>query len=99
MTPGTSEEILSRLNRQMKHEGCHILLFLNNAPCHLNSLINRFSNIKMAFLTKTQLLDDGIIKLWKVKRKRKLMHFVWSKIDGQKTMYFGISHVTLPTLV
>lgn len=84
------EEILSSLNRRMKGEGRHILLFFDNAPCHSNSLIDRFSNIKMAFLPKNttsraQPLGAGIIKPWKVKTKRKLLSFVYSKIDGQKT--------------
>jgi len=74
----------------MKREDRHILLFLDNAPCHPNALIDRFSNIKMAFVPKnttsrTQPLDAGIIKLWKVKTKRKLLRYVCSKIDGQKT--------------
>ena len=30
------EEILSRLNRRFDREGRHILLFLDNAPCHPN---------------------------------------------------------------
>ena len=64
----------------MKREDCHIIPFLDNAPCHPNALIDRFSNIKVAFLPKnttsrTQPLDAGIIKLWKVK----------IKINGQKT--------------
>ena len=45
-------EILSRLNRRMDCEGHHILLFLDNAPCHPSSLIDRFWNMKMAFLSK-----------------------------------------------
>ena len=74
------EEILSRLNRCMKHEARHIILFLDNAFCHPNSLVGHFSNIKIAFLPKNttscnQPLDAGIIKLWKVKTKRKLLRY------------------------
>ena len=84
----------------MKREDRHILLFLDNAPCHPNALIDSFSNIKMAFLPKnttsrTQPLDAGIIKLWKVKTKRKLLRYVCSKIDGQKTASDIVKSVNL----
>ena len=52
MTSEIFEEILLRLDRRMKREDRHILLFLDNAPCHPNALIDRFLNIKMAFLSK-----------------------------------------------
>lgn len=62
------EEVLLRLDGRMKREDCHLLLLLDNAPCHPDALIHRFSNIRMAFLPKnttlrTQPLDAGIIKL------------------------------------
>ena len=41
MTAGIFEEIISRLNRLTKCEGRHILLFLDNAPCHPTSVIDR----------------------------------------------------------
>ena len=68
MTSEIFEEILLKLNRRMKREDPHILLFLDIAPCHPSALIDRFSNIKVAFLPKnttshTQPLDAGIIKL------------------------------------
>ena len=84
----------------MKREDCHKILFLDNAPRHPNALIDRFSNIKMAFLPKnttshTQPLDAGIIKLWKLKTKRKLLRYVCSKIDGQKTVSEIVTSVNL----
>ena len=100
MTSEIFEEIILRLDRRMKREDRHILLFLDNATCHPNALIDRFSNIKMAFLPKnttsrTQPLDAGIIKLWKVKTKRKLLRYVCSKIDGQKTASDIVKSVNL----
>ena len=104
MTSEIFEEILLRLDQRMKREDRHILLFLDNTPCHPNALIDHFSNIKMAFLPKnttsrTQPLDAGIIKLWKVKTKRKLLRFVCSKIDGQKTASDIIKSVNLLTAI
>ena len=52
MTSEIFEEILLRLNQQMKRKDRHITLFLDNAPCHPYALIDHFSNIKMAFLPK-----------------------------------------------
>ena len=54
----------------------------------------------MAFLPKntilrTQPLDAGIIKLWKVKTKRRLLRYVCSKIDGQKTASGIVKSVNL----
>ena len=39
--------ILTRLNNRLKREERHIILFLDNAPCHPPSLTDTFSNIKV----------------------------------------------------
>lgn len=90
MTTEIFEEILSRLNRRMQYEDRRIILFVDNATCHPHSFVDCFSNIKLAFLppnttSRSQPLDAGIIKLWKVKTKRKLLRYVSSKVDGEKT--------------
>ena len=46
-----------------------------------------FSNVKLAFLPKnstcrSQPLDAGIIKAWKVKTKRKLLRYICSQVDS-----------------
>ena len=61
-------EVLSKLNRYLKRQKRNIFLFMDNAPCHPESLQHIFSNIKIVFLpknttSKTQLLDAGIIAL------------------------------------
>ena len=63
--------VLTKLNNKLKRTDRQILLFLNNAPCHPSSMKGMFSNIKIEFLPKnttsrTQPLDAGIIKTWKV---------------------------------
>ena len=90
MTSEIFEEILAQLNRRMKRQNRNIILFLDNAPCHPPLPSGHFSNIKLAFLPKnttsrSQPLDAGIIKQWKVKTKRMLLRYVCSKVDG-KTM-------------
>jgi hypothetical protein len=73
----------------VRKQGCSIVLFLDNAPCHPSDLKDKFSNINIVFLpknttSKTQPLDAGIIKVWKVKTRRKLLRYVCSKV-GQET--------------
>ena len=80
--------ILTKLNRRVRNEGRSIILFLDNAPCHPPELKDQFSHIKIIFLpknttSKTQPLDAGIIKLWKVKTRRKLLRHVCSKIGAE----------------
>ena len=58
--------ILSKLNPQLKRNDRHILLFMDNAPCHPQTLSGEFSNITIQFLpknttSKSQPLDAGII--------------------------------------
>ena len=79
--------ILTRLNNRLKREERHIILFLDSAPCHPPSLTDMFSNIKVAFLPKnttshTQPLDAGIIKVWKIYYKRKLLRHIVGQVDG-----------------
>ena len=78
--------VLTKMNDKMRRDGRHILLFLDNAPCHPQFLKGMFSNIRIEFLPKnttsrTQPLDAGIIKTWKVYYRRKLLRYVVSQID------------------
>ena len=66
MNTGIMTEVLSKLNRRLKRKNRRILLFMDNAPCHPESLKDSFSNINIVFLPKnttsmTQPLDAGII--------------------------------------
>ena len=90
MTSEIFEEIVCELNRRMKRQKRKIILFVDNAPCHPPFPADHFSNIKLAFLPKnttsrSQPLDAGIIKQWKVKTKRMLLRYVCSKVDGKLT--------------
>ena len=92
--------LLARLNNRLKGEERHIILFLDNAPCHPPSLTDMFSNIKVAFLPKnttsrTQPLDAGIIKVWKIYYKRKLMRHIVSQVDGERSASDIVKSVNL----
>ena len=61
------EKVLEKLNYIMKLENRNVLLFLDNAPVHPENLVGKYSNVKIAFLTKNttsrlQSLDADIIK-------------------------------------
>ncbi|XP_033117352.1 tigger transposable element-derived protein 6-like [Anneissia japonica] len=67
MTGALFDDYLNDLNRQMKFQRRHILLFLDNASSHVD--VNK-SNMKLAFLPANttsvlQPLDQGIIKAFK----------------------------------
>ena len=69
MTAEVMTDILSKLNGRLKRRSRQILLFMDNAPCHPESLKGKFSNINVVFLpknttSKTQSLDAGIICSW-----------------------------------
>ena len=84
MTTKLYEETLTRLNRKMKAEGRHILLFVDNAPSHPKDVT--YSNIKVIFLPANttsylQALDQGIIMDSKRKYRRYQLQHLISKMD------------------
>ena len=78
--------VLSKINRQMEVAKRKIILFMDNVPCHPESLSERYSNIKVVFLPKNttsrlQPLDAEIIRNFKLKYRKKLLEFVISRIN------------------
>ena len=83
MNTDIMKDILFKLNRRLSRKNRRILLFMDNALCHPESLKDSFSNIKIVFLpkntaSKTQPLDAGIIANWKVKYKKRLLRYVYA---------------------
>ena len=79
------ETVLETLNSQMAKEERNVILFLDNATVHPTSLVDKFSNIKVVFLTKNttfrlQPLDAGIIQSFKLKYRKKLMRYVIARV-------------------
>ena len=77
MTTEVMTEVLSKLNGRLKRRNRQILLFMDNAPCHPESLKGKFSNINVVFLSKnttskTQPLDAGIIASWNVLYRKRI---------------------------
>ena len=62
------------------------ILFLDNAICHLESMVDSFPQIKIIFLPKSttsrlQPLDAGIIQNLKVKYRKRLVKYVLARIN------------------
>ena len=79
------ETVLETLNSQMAKEERNVILFLDNATVHPTSLVDKFSNIKVVFLTKNttsrlQPLVAGIIQSFKLKYRKKLMRYVIARV-------------------
>ena len=81
------EKVLEKLSYIAKLENRNVLLFLDNAPVHLENLVGKYSNIKIAFLPKKTTsrlppLDAGIMKNVKVKYRKKLLRHVIARISN-----------------
>ena len=86
MTSEIFEIALSKLNRKLVFENRKVILFLDNATCHPESIDDKFSNIKILFLPKNttsrlQPLDAGIIRKFRVKYRKSLVKYVLSRIN------------------
>ena len=86
MTSEVMESVMLCLNRKLVFEDRKVILFLDNATCHPESMIGKFSHIKIVFLPKNttsrlQPLDAGIIRNIKVKYRKRLVKFVLSRIQ------------------
>ena len=80
------EAVLARFNRKLEFEDRKVILFLDNATCHPESMIGQFSQIKMIFLPKNttsrlQPLNADIIQNFKVKYQRSLVKYVLARIQ------------------
>jgi len=74
-----------------------------HAPYHPKEMTGMFSNITVAFLprnttSRTQCLDAGVIKNWKVKFRRKLLRCVCSKIGHAKKASDVVKSVNLQAI-
>ena len=82
-------EMLSRLDRKMRYEGRNVILFMDNASSHLDTLGDNLSNIKIIFLPKNttsrlQPLDAGIIRAFESVYRKTLVRYVVTRIDDDK---------------
>ena len=93
MTTEIMTSVMGKINRQMEVAKRKIILFMDNAPCHAESLSEQYSNMKVVLLPKSttsrlQPSDAGIIRNFKLKYRKKHLKFVISRInDNVKATY------------
>ena len=78
------------LGSSCQRKGRHVLLLLDNAPCHPYDMKGKYSNIKVVFLppnctSKLRPLDLGIIQSFKLKYTKLMMTHVISQIEDCET--------------
>ena len=86
MTSEVMEAVLARFNKKLVFEDRKVILFLDNATCHSESMIGKFSQIKIILLPKNttsrlQPLDAGIIGNFKVKYRKRLVKYLLARIQ------------------
>lgn len=70
MTDEILHQVIASFNQRISHEKRSVILFINNARCHPEDVVAKYSNIKVVFVPATttsnlQPLDLGIIKNFK----------------------------------
>ena len=93
MNTEIKDDILASLNRKLEREDHHILLLLDNAPCHPRDYQNdsAFSNIKVVFLpvnttSRLQPLVAGVIQSFKCQYRALLIKHTLGKIDSSANL-------------
>ena len=86
MTGDILDQVLSKINRNLRAHGRSVLLLMDNAGCHPEELQHKYSNIKIVFLPANttlvlQPLDLGIIKNFKLWYRTLLFRQVLAKIE------------------
>ena len=87
MTGEILNKILSAFNRRLILQKRMVLPLMDNAGCHPEDIEDKYSNIKVVFISpnttsKLQPLDLGVIQNFKIHYRRLLLRFVLASIDS-----------------
>ena len=93
MTAAVYEHWLSKWNKRLARQKCHIFLLVDNAPSHITK---EYSNIRVQYLppnttSKLQPLDQGIIHVCKLKYCSLMTDKLWQR---HQKVIFGFDFVT-----
>ena len=85
MTSDVMLAVLKRFNRWLLSEQRKVILFLDNATCHPESMVDSFSQIKIIFLhLRTQLRDSSHLMLVLFKTSRSSIGKGWLSMCSQE---------------
>ena len=85
MASGNFESWLRKLDSKFRRQNRTVLLIVDNYPAH--PIVNGLTNVKLAFLppnatSKLQPMDQGIIRVLKVRYRKKLLTRLIASVDG-----------------
>lgn len=100
MTTEIMKEILKILDTKMIAQQRHVQLYMDNAPCHPESLQLGLKNTKIVLLPKNttsrlQPCDAGIIRIFKLNYRNLLVRYVVSRIDANQTASDIVGEITI----
>ena len=87
--PGIFEDWITHVDKKMRRQNRHVLLFLDKAPSHPKLTLN---NVTLQFLpanttSKSQpMMDQGIIHALKLRYRRRQLQKTIMKMDRDKTL-------------
>ncbi|KFM61199.1 Tigger transposable element-derived protein 6, partial [Stegodyphus mimosarum] len=97
MTGSIFIDWIENFNSKMKKQNRKVLLILDNAPCHPKISL---SNVILLFLpSKSQPLNLGIIKLFKLQYQRRLLTSVFALMNSMENVNEMIKQITLADAV
>ena len=84
MTGAMIDYLLSQINRKLRGNSHSVLMLMNNTGCHLENLIQKYTNIKSPNLpsntTILHPLDLGVIQNVKTYYQKLLFQFVLARV-------------------
>ena len=83
------DEWVKELDRKFEKENCKIVLIVDNCPAH--PIVDGLKTIELVFLqqnttSKTQPMDQGVIRFLKAKYRRKIIKRVIQAVDMKKKL-------------
>lgn len=103
MTQHIYEDWLIDFNRKMSLQNRKVILFIDNASCHVNPE-HELSNVKVCYLppnttSKLQPLDQGVIKQFKLEYSRRVLRYLIARIDNCNNAFQLVKEVTVSDAV